>query len=136
MLNVDCDNQFFINLFKKQINVFRPKRCLRCNEILLNHHSKVKHDFLVHYGVCRDTYEEKPVSFVRIGEIQKYEITFGRCQMLETRFLVVAVVVGEVAVLAVCGFSIENKQLSLFAANASDVILNLRYCSTEPFQTK
>ena len=136
MLNVDCDNQFFINLFKKQINVFRPKRCLRCNEILLNHRSKVKHDFLVHYGVCRDTYEEKPVSFVRIGEIQKYEITFGRCQMLETRFLVVAVVVGEVAVLAVCGFSIENKQLSLFAANASDVILNLRYSSTEPFQTK
>ena len=77
MLNVDCDNQFFINLFKKQINVFRPKRCLRCNEILLNHRSKVKHDFLVHYGVCRDTYEEKPVSFVRMGEIQSTRLRLG-----------------------------------------------------------
>ena len=34
----------------------------------------------------------------------------------------------------VCGFSIKNKQLSPFAANAGDVILNLRYWSTEPFQ--
>ena len=47
-------------------------------KILLNHRFKVNHDFLVHYGAGEDAYEEEPVSFVSIGEIQKYEITFGQ----------------------------------------------------------
>ena len=74
---VDRDNQYFINLFRRQNNVFRTRRCLRCNEILLNHRFKVNHDFLVHYGAGRDGYGEKPVIFVRIGQIQKCEITFS-----------------------------------------------------------
>ena len=76
--NVDRDNKFFISLFRRQNNVFSQRRCLRCNAILWNHRFKVIHDFLVHYGAGRDACKEKPVNFVRIGEIQKYEITFGQ----------------------------------------------------------
>ena len=31
---VDPDNQFFINLLKRQNNVFSPRICLRCDEFL------------------------------------------------------------------------------------------------------
>ena len=56
-----------------QNTIFRPRKCLRSNEILLNHPFKVNHDFLVHYSAGKDAYEEKPINFVRIGsQIQKY----------------------------------------------------------------
>lgn len=35
------------------------------------------HDFLVHYGASKNVFEEKPLVYTNIGEIQKYEITFG-----------------------------------------------------------
>ena len=69
--NVDHDNKFFIKLLRKQNHVFGPRKCLRCNELLLNHRFEVNHKFLVHYGAGRDAYKEKPVNSVRIGEIQK-----------------------------------------------------------------
>ena len=59
---VDQDNQFFINLFKRQNNVFRPRKCLRHHEFLLNHRFKVNHNFLVHYAAGRDVFEKKPVN--------------------------------------------------------------------------
>lgn len=71
------DNQFFINLFKTQNNVLHPKKCLRCDEFLLSHRFKVNHDFVVHYGAGRDAFEEKPVSYMHLGEIQKYGIMFA-----------------------------------------------------------
>ena len=73
---VDQENQSFINLFKRQNNVFCPRKCLRCDKFLLNHRFKVNHDFLAHYGPGRDVFEEKPVNYTRLGEIQKYEIMF------------------------------------------------------------
>ena len=78
--NVNCHNQTFINLFKTQNNVFHPIKCLRCDEILVNHLFKANHDFLVCYGVGRSAFneEKKPVHFVSIGEIQKYEIAFSQ----------------------------------------------------------
>ena len=69
------DNQFFINLFKTQNNVFHPKKSLRCDEFLLNHWFKVNHDFLVHYGAGRNSLEEKALSYRRLGEVKNYEIT-------------------------------------------------------------
>ena len=57
--NVDRDNQFFINLFRRQNNSFCRRRCLRCNEVSLNHRFKVNHDFLVHFGTDRDADEER-----------------------------------------------------------------------------
>ena len=58
----DQDNQFFIDLFKRQNNVFRPRKCLRRHEFLLNHRFKVNHNFLVHYAAGRDVFEKKPVN--------------------------------------------------------------------------
>ena len=70
------DNQFFINLFNGQNNVLHPKKCLRCDEFLLNHQFKVNYNFLVHYGAGRDHFEEQLLTCKCLGEIQNYEITF------------------------------------------------------------
>ena len=70
------DNQFFVNLFKKQNNIFCPRKCLRWLNFLLNHPFKVNNDFLVHYGAGRDPFEEKPLNYICLGEIQKYDIIF------------------------------------------------------------
>ena len=70
------DNQFFINLFKGQNNVLHPRKCLRCDEFLLNPQFKVNYNFLVHYGAGRDHFEEKLLNYKCLGEIQNYEITF------------------------------------------------------------
>ena len=73
---MDFHNQFFIHLFKRGNNVFRPRECLRCDEFLLNQQFKVNHGFLVHYGAGRDAFQEKPVNYTNLQEIQKYETTF------------------------------------------------------------
>ena len=61
-------NQFFINLFKGQNNVFRPKKCLRCDEFLLNHRFKVNNGFLVPYSADRDAFGEKPIDYKNLGD--------------------------------------------------------------------
>ena len=89
---------------------------------------------------------------MRIGEIQKYEITFGQhlhyydfynSEKLVDKFL--SNVRNKFSTVSsrrrgdnfsiVCGFSIENKQLPPFATNGNDIILNSRYWSNELFQT-
>ena len=75
---VDRGNRFFINLFKRQNNVFHPRKCLRFDKFLFNQRFKVNHDFLVHYGAGRDAFEENPVNYTILGEIQKYEILFAQ----------------------------------------------------------
>ena len=97
-------------------------------------------------------YKEKPLHFVMIGsEIKKYEITFARnsqhyefynSEKLVDDFLsnarkrVLNDRANRNGFSIVPGFSIENKQLIPFATNAYDVILNSRYWSTVPFQTR
>ena len=81
---VDLDNQFFINLFKRQNNVFSPRKCLRCNEFLLNHRFKVNHDFLVHYGAGRDAFEEKSLNYTRLGEIQNMRLRLPNTRSIMT----------------------------------------------------
>ena len=137
--NVDHDNKFFIKLFRKQNHVFCPRKCLRCSELLLNHRFKVNHYFLVHHVAGRDAYEEKPVNSVRIGEIQKYEITFAQHSqdydfynseklvdnlLLNVKHRVLvwrSNTTGNGNFNIMCGSSIENKQLSPFATNAGGV---------------
>ena len=121
---------------------------------MLNHLFKVNDDLLIHYGAGRDAYEEKPVNFGGIGEIRKYEITFAQhwqdydfynSEKLVDDFLRNvkhrvpvgrSTTRGENKFNIVCGFSIEKKQLSPFAANTNGAILNSRYWSTEPYETK
>ena len=64
---VDRDNHFFV--FCLSFYVFRLRKCLRCNEFLLNHRFKINHDFLVNYGKGRYIFEEKPVSYTRLRAI-------------------------------------------------------------------
>ena len=72
------ESKFFINLFKRQNSVFRPRRCLRCDGFLLNRWFKVNHDFLVHYCESRDAFDKKPMNYTRLGKEQKYEIMFAQ----------------------------------------------------------
>ena len=57
--------------------MFLSRKCLRCDEFQRSTRFKVVHDFLVHYGASKNVFEEKPLVYTNIGEIQKYEITFG-----------------------------------------------------------
>ena len=144
---VDQDYQFFINLFKRQSNVFRPKKCLRRDEFLLNHHFKVNHNFLVHYDAGMDVFEEKPVSYTRLGEIQKYEITFVQylldydfynSQKLVDDFLLNVKSrirrSAESEFIIKCGFSLKNVQPAPFENEV--LMVNFRYWSTGAYQTK
>ena len=74
---IDEKNDFFINLFKSSKNVFCGRKCLRCDEALPTTYFKKAHDFLVHYWSGRNIFEENPVDYSVIGEIQKYQITFS-----------------------------------------------------------
>ena len=144
---VDCDNQFFINLFKRQKNVFCQRKCLMYDEFLLNHQFKVNHDFLVHCGTGRDAFEEKPVNYMHLGEMQKYGITFAKhlqdsefynSEKLVDKFLLNIKSrirrSAEGDFIIKCGFSLENVQPSPFENEV--LVVNSRYWSTESYQTK
>ena len=125
--NVDRNNHFFTNQFKKQNNVFHGKKCLRCNEFLRTSRFKVNHDFLTHYDAGKNAFEEKPVNYTNLGKIRKYEITFAQSlhdhefydsEKLVNDFFLFNVKnrVGRsnTDFLTKCGFSLENIQLSPF----------------------
>ena len=144
---VDQNNPFFINLFKRQNNVFRPRNCLRCDEFLLNHRFNVNQDFLAHYGAGRDAFEEKPVNYTRLGEIQKLKIMFAQYsqvydfynseKLVDDFLLNVESRIRRSAeddFIIKCGFSLENVQPSHFENEV--LIVNSRYWSTEASQTK
>ena len=144
---VDQENQFFINLFKRQNNVFCPRKCLRCDKFLLNHRFKVNHHFLAHYGAGRDVFEEKPVNYTRLGEIQKYKIMFVQhsqdydfynSEKLVDDYLLNVMsrirTSEEGDFIIKCGFSLENVRPSPFENEAP--IANSRYWSTKAYQTK
>ena len=76
--NVDRNNHFFINLFKKQNDVFHGKKCLRYNEFSTSGRFKVNHDFLAHYHAGKSMFEEKPVNYTNLGKIRKYKVTFAQ----------------------------------------------------------
>ena len=153
--NVDENNRFFKKLIdqkKKKKNVIHRRKCNYCNEfVFLN---KADHDFLKHYergiefdgDVDTDGDADKPVTITNAGGIRKLEITFKEHSSYYDFFDSVAVVDSFLAqiknlvqrydndVLIRAGFSIENVQQAL--DNYSEPLVQTRYWSTEPLQTK
>ena len=145
-IEIEILDQFFIDLFKRQ-NVFRPRKCLRCDGFLLNHRFKVNHDFLLDYGEGRDAFKEIPLNYMRLGKIKKYEITFAQdsqdydfynSEKLVDHFLLNVKsrirLSPEGDFIIQFGFSLENVQPSPFENEAP--IVNSRYWSTKAYQTK
>ena len=154
--NVDENNLFFKKLIdqkKNKKNVIHRRKCNYCNEfVFLN---KADHDFLKHYergivfGADSDDGNgdlDKPVTITNTGSIRKFEITFKEHSSYYDFFDSVAVVDSFLAqiknlvqrydndVLIRAGFCIENVQQAL--DNYSEPLVQTRYWSTEPLQTK
>ena len=143
--NVDENNVFFKKLINQKENVFHWKKCNYCNEFVLK---KVEHNFLKHYGkgFTDDDDDDVPIINTIVGGIRKLEITFKEHASDYDFFDPTAVVdkfLGEVKrsvqrydndVLIRAGFSIENIQQPL--DNYSEPLLQTRYWSTEPLQSK
>ena len=125
---------------------FYEKKYIRCNEFLASSQSKIVYDFLTHYDAGKDTFEEKPVNYVVLGELRKYEITFEQhshdydfysAEKLVDEFLSNVknrVLRSNVDFFIKCGFSLENIQPSPVENDAP--IKKLRYWSTGPYETK
>ena len=149
--NVDENNLFFKKLInQKKKNVIHRRKCNYCNDfVFLN---KADHDFLKHYkrgigfGSDGDADLDKPVTVTNAGGIRKLEITFKEHSSYYDFFDSVAVVDSFLAqiknlvqrydndVLIRADFSIENVQQAL--DNYSEPLVQTRYWSTEPLQTK
>ena len=152
--DIDKTNLFFKNLINQNNNVvIHRRKCRYCNEFVFM--NKADHDFLKHYGkglqgdnvdVSVDNDEKRPVNISNVGDIKKIEITFKEHSSYYDFFDSVAVVDSFLAqgkklierydndVLIRVGFSIENVQQPL--DNYSQPLVQMRYWSTEPVQTK
>ena len=145
--NVDENNLFFKKLIDQRNNVIHGRKCKDCNEFVFS--NKTTHDFLKHYDkgfVSIDFNLDKPINVTKIGDIQKFEITFKEHSSSYDFFDSVAVVENflnqvrktmpryDTDILLRAGFSIENIQQVL--DNYSEPLLQTRYWSTEPIQTK
>ena len=159
--NVDQNNIFFKKVIdqnkKKKNNVIYRRNCNHCNEFV--YVNKAEHDFLKHYerGIVfgggsassneSSTFDiKRPVTVTHLGSIKKFEITFKEHSSYYDFFDSVAVVDSFLAqiknqvlrfnddVLIRAGFSIENVQQVL--NDYSEPLVQTRYWSTEPLQTK
>ena len=150
--NVDENNLFFKKLIDQKKNIIHRRKCNYCDEfVFLN---KTNHDFLKHYerglsidfDADNDGNLDKPVNITNAGGVKKIEITFKEHSSFYDFFDSVAVVDNFLAqvknvmrryendVLLRAGFSIENVQQAL--DNYLEPLLQTRYWSTEPIQTK
>ena len=145
--NVDKNNVFFDKLINQKTKVIYGRKCTACNEFVFS--GKATHDFLKHYdkGFLQkndsDDLGNRAVTVTRIGDIDKFEITFKEHSSSYDFFDSVAVVeyflnsVREKApvyksnVLIRAGFSIENIQQAL-NDNYTEPLTQNRYWSTEP----
>ena len=148
--NVDENNLFFKKLIDQRNNVIHGRKCKDCNEFVFS--NKTTHDFLKHYdrgfleNELIDFSIDKPVNITKIGDIQKFEITFKEHSSSYDFFDSVTVVEDflnvvknkiprySADVLIRAGFSIENIQQAL--DNYTEPLTQTRYWSTEPIQTK
>ena len=144
--NVDRNNVFFDKLINQKTKVIYGRKCTACNEFVFS--GKATHDFLKHYdkGFLQNDSDDlgnRAVTVTRIGDIDKFEITFKEHSSSYDFFDSVAVVeyflnsVREKApvyksnVLIRAGFSIENIQQAL-NDNYTEPLTQNRYWSTEP----
>ena len=143
--NVDKNNVFFDKLINQKTKVIYGRKCTACNEFVFS--GKATHDFLKHYdkGFLKNDvidFAAGPLNVTKIGDIDKFEITFKDHSSSYDFFNSVAVVeyflnsVKEKAplykssVLIRAGFSIENIQQAL--NNYTEPLTQNRYWSTEP----
>ena len=146
--NVNENNVFFKRLIGQNKNVLHSRKCNFCKEFVLK---KADHNFLKHYGKgftsdVDDDDNDVPLIKTTAGAIRKFEITFKEHASDYDFFDPVAVVdkfLDRVEksvqrydndVLIRAGFSIENIQQPL--DNYSEPLLQTRYWSTEPIQSK
>ena len=146
--NVDKNNLFFKKLIDQKNNAIYGRKCKNCNDFIFS--NKTVHDFLKHYdrGFMEsiDLNVDKPMNVTKIGDIQKFEITFKEHSSDYDFFDSVSVVEDilnsvknkipryNADVLIRAGFSIENIQQPL--DNYTESLKQTRYWSTEPIQTK
>ena len=147
--NVDKTNSFFKKLIDQRNNVIHGRKCKDCNEFVFS--NKITHDFLKHYdkGFDKELVDfsiDRPLRITKIGDIEKYEITFKEHSSSYDFFDSVAVVENflnvvkdkmsryDSSVLVRAGFSIENIQQAL--DDYTEPLTQSRYWSTEPIQTK
>ena len=150
--NINEDNLFFKKVINQDKNVvIHRRKCNYCNQyVFIN---KADHDFLKHYGKGlpidgddSSSSSSRPVNVSIVGDVRKIEITFKEHSSYYDFFDSVAVVDSFLAqgkrliqrydndVLLRVGFSIENVQQPL--DNYSEPLVQTRYWSTEPVQTK
>ena len=148
--NVDENNLFFKKLIDQRNNVIHGRKCKDCNEFVFA--NKTSHDFLKHYdrgfldNELIDFSIEKPLNVTKIGDVEKFEITFKEHSSNYDFFDSVTAVEDFLnavknkiprysgGVLIRAGFSIENIQQAL--DNYEEPLTQTRYWSTEPIQTK
>ena len=145
--NADENNVFFKNFINQnQKVVIHRRKCNLCQEFVLS--NKAEHDFVRHYGSGNKVDQiSKPLNVVTLGSVKKIEITFKEHSSYYDFYDSVALVDGFLAeikdlvpryekdVLIRAGFSIENVQ-QVLSNDYSDPLVQTRYWSTEPFQTK
>ena len=148
--NVDENNLFFKKLIDQRNKVIHGRKCKDCKEFVSS--NKTTHDFLKHYdrgfleNELIDFSVDKPLNITKIGDIEKFEITFKEHSSSYDFFDSVTVVEDflnavknkiprySAGVLIRAGFSIENIQQAL--DNYTEPLTQTRYWSTEPIQTK
>ena len=144
---VDENNVFFKKFIEQnQKVVIHRRKCNLCQEFVLS--NKAEHDFVRHYGSGNKVDQiSKPLNVVTLGSIKKIEITFKEHSSYYDFYDSTALVDSFLAevkdlvpryernVLIRAGFSIENVQ-QVLSNDYSDPLVQTRYWSTEPFQTK
>ena len=149
--NVDENNVFFKKFIEQnQEVVIHRRKCNLCNEFVFC--NKAEHDFVKHYGSGSSisgagNQISKPLNVVTLGSVKKIEITFKEHSSYYDFYDSVALVDSFLAevkdlvpryekdVLIRAGFSIENVQ-QVLSNDYSDPLVQTRYWSTEPFQSK
>ena len=145
--NADENNVFFKNFINQnQKVVIHRRKCNLCQEFVLS--NKAEHDFVRHYGSGNKVDQiSKPLNVVTLGSVKKIEITFKEHSSYYDFYDSTALVDSFLAeikdlvpryqndVLIRAGFSIENIQ-QVFSNEYSDPLVQTRYWTTEPFQSK
>ena len=120
------------------------KKCLRCDEFIVNHKHRISHNFLKHYEDGKTIpFEEKPVDIVRFSALTIYSIEFrkhGNYYDFYNPELYINDFLRNVKhkfkagnkKWFKCSFSIENIQNSLY--RDLQPILNTRYWTTPTYK--
>ena len=145
--NIDKNNYFFQKFFSNKKYSFLPKRFryLRCDEFLAPTKSKTILEFLKHYTDGKSyIFEDKPIDIKYPWHIKTYQISLSKhgkycnfedAESLVNDFLnkVSSKFKPTTQAIMKCGFYLEN--LQALRIESSESIINVKYWSTDPYQT-